>query len=87
MVTPICEEPLWRIICIFFSFSTACILPPLITAPQMKGVLFNSALIIQLQSNNSTQREYEKKCSLSKNLSHPLYNPKWVWKGEKKVDR
>lgn len=69
MVTPICEEPLCGIICIFFSsfppslpsFATACILPPLITALQMKGVLFDSVLIIQLQSNNSTLQEYVKR--------------------------
>lgn len=69
MVTPICEEPLCGIICIFFpfsplslpSFATACILPPLITALQMKGVLFDSVLIIQLQSNNSTLQEHVKR--------------------------
>lgn len=63
MVTPICEEPLCRIICIFFfpPFATACIWPPLITAPQMKAVLFDSLLIIQLQSNNSTLQEYIRK--------------------------
>lgn len=44
----------------FFSFAIACILPPLITAPQMKGVLFDSVLIIQLQSNNSTLQLYDK---------------------------
>lgn len=73
MVTPICEEPLCGIICIFFStllsslslslpsFATACVLPPLITALQMKGVLFDSVLIIQLQSNNSTLQEHVKR--------------------------
>lgn len=50
MVTPICEKPLCRIICIFSppAFS------PLITAPQMKGVQFDSLLIIQLQSSHRT---------------------------------
>lgn len=43
------------------SFATACILPPLITALQMKGVLFDSVLIIQLQSNNSTLQEHVKR--------------------------
>lgn len=91
MVTPICEEPLCRIICIFlfFFFSSPsspppafCFPPPLplITAPQMKGVLFDSVLIIQLQSNNSTlqeeRREREKKKSVAHPtifLSHPLH--------------
>lgn len=85
MVTPICEEPLCRIICIFSPpppSATACISPPLITAPQMKGVLFDSVLIIQLQYNNSTLQDYKKKCSLYPNLSRPPCNPKWFWMGE-----
>lgn len=52
MVTPICEKPLCRIICIFSPPAFF----PLITAPQMKGVQFDSLLIIQLQSSNITQR-------------------------------
>lgn len=99
MVTPICEEPLCRIICIFLFFFFPPLLrhrlhfaspPPLITAPQMKGVLFDSVLIIQLQSNNSTLQEErrergKKKCGPSDNFFKPSppYNPKWFWMGRK----
>lgn len=52
------------------AFATACIWPPLITAPQMKAVLFDSLLIIQLQSNNSTLQEYKKNC-----VAYPNFKP------------
>lgn len=76
MVTPICEEPLCRIICIFFFLP----LPPpafgpLITAPQMKAVLFDSLLIIQLQSNNSTLQEYIYKKKKKNCVAYPNFKP------------
>lgn len=76
MVTPICEKPLCGIICFFFPpFATACVLPPLITAPQMKGVLFDSVLIIQLQSNNSTLQEYK---GGGGSVASPNFKPPWI---------